>query len=76
MPMMLKQLVLTGSTLRARPTEEKSAIAKALLDNVWPLLENGSIAPVISTTFPLEEAGRAHKLMESNEHIGKIVLTL
>lgn len=76
MPMMLKQLVLTGSTLRARPTEEKARIAEALLDKVWPLLENGIIAPVISATFPLEEAARAHQLMESNEHIGKIVLTL
>ncbi len=76
MPMMLKQLVLAGSTLRARPTEEKASIAEALLDKVWPLLENGVIAPVISTTFPLEDAARAHQLMESNKHIGKIVLTL
>jgi len=76
MPMMIKQLVLTGSTLRARPTEEKARIAEALLDKVWPLLENGVIAPVISTTFPLAEAARAHQLMESNKHIGKIVLTL
>lgn len=75
-PMIFKQLVLTGSTLRTRPTEEKARIAEALLDKVWPLLENGVIAPVISTTFPLEEAVRAHQLMESNKHIGKIILTL
>ncbi|MEH6469257.1 MAG: NAD(P)H-quinone oxidoreductase [Porticoccus sp.] len=76
MPVMLKQLILTGSTLRPRSTEEKASIADALLDNVWPLLENGSIAPVMSAVFPLEEAARAHRLMESNKHIGKIVLTL
>ncbi|MEH6467391.1 MAG: NAD(P)H-quinone oxidoreductase [Porticoccus sp.] len=76
MPVMLKQLILTGSTLRTRPTEEKASIADALLANVWPLLENGSIAPVMSAVFPLEEAARAHQLMESNNHIGKIVLTL
>lgn len=76
MPVMLKQLVLTGSTLRSRPAEEKSSIAKTLLAKVWPLLENGTIKPVIDTTFPLEEADKAHRLMASNKHIGKIVLTL
>jgi len=75
MPVMLKQLVLTGSTLRSRPVEEKAVIARALLENVWPLLENGTIAPVISHTFPLHKAAEAHRLMESSEHIGKIVLT-
>jgi NADPH2:quinone reductase len=76
MAMMLKQLVLTGSTLRSRPIEEKSQIAKALLDNVWPLLENTSIAPLVSTTFSLDNAAHAHQLMESNQHMGKIVLTV
>ncbi|WP_461515676.1 NAD(P)H-quinone oxidoreductase [Porticoccus sp.] len=76
MPVMLKQLTLTGSTLRARPVAEKAAIARSLLDKVWPLLDNGIIAPVISTTFPLTQAADAHRLMESSEHIGKIVLTL
>jgi len=75
MPMMLKQLVLTGSTLRTRPTKEKATIAKALLANVWPLLENGTIAPEICATFPMADVANAHRLMESNEHIGKIVLT-
>lgn len=75
MPMMLKQLVLTGSTLRSRPVSEKAEIARSLLDKVWPLLDNGVIAPVIHRTFPLHRANEAHRLMESSEHIGKIVLT-
>jgi putative PIG3 family NAD(P)H quinone oxidoreductase len=76
MPIMLKQLVLTGSTLRARPVSEKAVIARSVLDKVWPLLEDGAIAPVINETFPLAQAAKAHQLMESSEHIGKIVLTL
>jgi len=76
MPVMLKQLVLTGSTLRSRPVEEKAKIAEALLDKVWPLFENREIDPLISATFPLEKAVDAHKLMESNQHMGKIVLTM
>ncbi|WP_438951992.1 NAD(P)H-quinone oxidoreductase [Porticoccus sp.] len=76
MPVMLNQLVLTGSTLRGRPVAEKAAIARSMLENVWPLLENGAIAPVINETFPLAQAAKAHQLMESSEHIGKIVLTL
>ncbi|MEZ5528890.1 MAG: NAD(P)H-quinone oxidoreductase [Porticoccaceae bacterium] len=74
MPMMLKQLVLTGSTLRSRPVAEKAIIAQSLLDKVWPLLDNGTLAPVINNTFPLARAADAHQLMESSEHIGKIVL--
>lgn len=82
MPVMLKQLVLTGSTLRSRPVEEKAQIAKTLLDKVWPLLENNdsirtkSIRPLVQTTFPLEKAADAHRLMESNQHMGKILLTV
>lgn len=79
MPVMLKELVLTGSTLRSRPVEEKALITKALLDNVWPLLDNSStvaIGPLISAIFPLEKASDAHRLMESNQHMGKIILTL
>ncbi|TNF05001.1 MAG: NAD(P)H-quinone oxidoreductase [Gammaproteobacteria bacterium] len=75
MPLMLKQLVLTGSTLRSRPVSEKAEIARSLLDKVWPLLDNGVIAPVIHRTFPLHRADEAHRLMESSEHTGKIVLT-
>jgi putative PIG3 family NAD(P)H quinone oxidoreductase len=76
MPMMLKRLTLTGSTLRARPVADKAAIATALRANVWPLLDQGTIKPVIHATFPLAAAAQAHALMESSAHIGKIVLTV
>jgi NADPH:quinone reductase len=71
---MAKRLVVTGSTLRPRPVEFKGAIAGALHDKVWPLLEQGKIKPVIFRTFPLDAASDAHRLLESGEHIGKIVL--
>jgi NADPH2:quinone reductase len=70
-----KRLVITGSTLRPRPIAFKAAIAQSLKDKVWPLLEKGAIKPVIHSTFPAAEAAKAHELMESNQHIGKIVLT-
>lgn len=70
-----RRLVITGSTLRPRPVAFKTAIAQALRDKVWPLLENGRVKPVIHSTFPAERAAEAHALMESNQHIGKIVLT-
>jgi NADPH2:quinone reductase len=70
-----KRLVITGSTLRPRPVEFKAAIAQALKAKVWPLLESGAIKPVIHSTFPVAQAAKAHELMESNQHIGKIVLT-
>ncbi|MRD47864.1 zinc-binding dehydrogenase [Caenimonas koreensis DSM 17982] len=70
-----KRLVITGSTLRPRPIEFKTAIAKSLKDKVWPLVERGAIKPVIHSTFPAADAAKAHELMESNQHIGKIVLT-
>ncbi|MBU6502709.1 MAG: NAD(P)H-quinone oxidoreductase [Burkholderiales bacterium] len=70
-----RRLTVTGSTLRARPVAFKTAIAKALRQHVWPLIENGSIKPVIHSTFAAQEAFRAHALMESNQHVGKIVLT-
>lgn len=73
-PMMMKRLTLTGSTLRARPVEEKAPIAQALLKKVWPLLEARKVEPVIHETFALSAASAAHRLMESNVHIGKIVL--
>ena len=74
-PIMQKRLVLTGSTLRPRPTAEKAAIAQALHQNVWPLIEKGQVQPVIYATFALKEASEAHQLMETSAHIGKIVLT-
>jgi NADPH:quinone reductase len=70
-----KRLVITGSTLRPRPVEFKAAIARSLRSKVWPLLENGVIKPVIHSVFPAAQAAKAHELMESNQHIGKIVLT-
>jgi len=70
-----RRLTITGSTLRARSVEEKGSIAAALRREVWPLLESGRVKPVVYRTFPLAEAAAAHCLMESSEHIGKIVLT-
>jgi len=69
-----RRLVVTGSTLRPRPVEFKGAIAARLREKVWPLVEAKKIRPVIYRTFPLAEAAKAHALMESGEHIGKIVL--
>jgi NADPH2:quinone reductase len=70
-----RRLHITGSTLRPRPVAFKAAIADKLKKNVWPLLEKKSIEPVIFKTFPAAQADKAHELMESNQHIGKIVLT-
>jgi putative PIG3 family NAD(P)H quinone oxidoreductase len=71
-----KRLTLTGSTLRSRTVEQKAAVADAVRQHVWPLLASGKVRPVIFATFPLAEASEAHRLMESSNHIGKIVLTL
>jgi putative PIG3 family NAD(P)H quinone oxidoreductase len=70
-----RRLTITGSTLRVRTVAEKGAIAAALYAEVWPLLEAGRVRPIVYTTFPLREAAAAHRLMESSEHVGKIVLT-
>lgn len=70
-----RRITITGSTLRPRPVAFKAAIAAALKQNVWPLIEAGKIKPVIFATFPAAEAAKAHALMESNQHVGKIVLT-
>lgn len=74
--LMLKRATLTGSTLRHRTVEQKGAIAAALRARVWPLLDAGTVRPLIHATFPLEEAAEAHRLIESSAHIGKIVLTV
>ena len=71
-----RRLTITGSTLRPRPVAEKGAIAAALAREVWPLLEAGTIKPIVFKTFPLAEAAAAHGLMETSEHVGKIVLTM
>lgn len=74
MPVMLKRLVLTGSTLRARDNAFKGEIATQLKTHVWPLMEAGKVAPVIDSVFPMDEANKAHALMESSTHMGKIML--
>lgn len=75
MPVLHRRLTLTGSTLRVRSVEEKGALARELEKHVWPLLEAGTVRPVVWRTFPLEHAVDAHRALESGEVIGKIVLT-
>jgi NADPH2:quinone reductase len=69
-----RRLTITGSTLRPRPVAFKAAIARSLRETVWPWLESGRVRPVIHQVFPAEQAAQAHALMESNQHIGKLVL--
>jgi putative PIG3 family NAD(P)H quinone oxidoreductase len=71
-----KRLTLTGSTLRARSVAQKAEVADAVHKHIWPLLSAGRVRPVIHATFPLAEAAEAHRLMETSNHIGKIVLTV
>jgi len=75
-PILHRRLTLTGSTLRPRSVEEKGAIAWALHGSVWPMLEHGTVRPVVHKTFSLAQAAEAHRLMESRAHVGKIVLTV
>ena len=72
--MLRKRLVITGSTLRPRPVAFKAAIAAALRDEVWPLLEKRRVQPVIQEVFPAEQASRAHAAMEEGSHVGKLML--
>ncbi|MCK9284904.1 MAG: NAD(P)H-quinone oxidoreductase [Rhodocyclaceae bacterium] len=72
--LLMRRLTVTGSSLRIRPVAFKGAIAAALKEKVWPLLESGAIRPVVHQVFPAAEAAAAHRLMESGAHIGKIVL--
>jgi len=72
--MMRKRAWITGSTLRPRTPDEKGEIALELLERVWPLLEQGTVSPVIHQTFPLADAAAAHRMMEAGTHIGKLVL--
>jgi NADPH2:quinone reductase len=76
LPIMLKRLTFTGSTLRPRSVEEKAVIAQALEKNVWPLLAAGKCKPIIYRTFPLNQAAEAHRELEKSEHTGKIILTV
>jgi NADPH:quinone reductase len=73
---MQKRLTISGSTLRSRSKADKRLIRDALLKNVWPKLISNDIRPVIDSVYPLNEAGEAHRRMESSAHIGKIVLSL
>ncbi|PPA76504.1 NAD(P)H-quinone oxidoreductase [Achromobacter spanius] len=73
---MRRRLTITGSTLRPRPIAFKGAIARALREQAWPLLEKGAIKPIVHATFPLAEASKAHAMMEGGENIGKIILTM
>ena len=73
---MRRRLTISGSTLRPRPVEFKGALAKSLREKIWPLIEAGRIKPEIYKSFPLEQAADAHRLMETSQHIGKLVLTL
>ncbi|MFZ2171028.1 MAG: NAD(P)H-quinone oxidoreductase [Methylococcaceae bacterium] len=76
LPVMLKRLTITGSTLRARDDAFKAEIAQKLHKNVWPLLAAGTIKPIIDSTFALGDAAKAHEFIESSQHIGKIILTV
>lgn len=76
LPVMLKRLVITGSTLRAREIAFKGAVAARLRERVWPFLASGAVKPVIDSTFPLIHAADAHSRLDSSSHIGKIVLTI
>jgi NADPH2:quinone reductase len=73
---MQRRLTVTGSTLRVRSVAEKGAIASALREHVWPLLETGAVQPIVYATFPLRDAAAAHRVMESGAHIGKLVLVV
>jgi NADPH:quinone reductase-like Zn-dependent oxidoreductase len=74
MPILVRRLTFTGSTLRPRTVEQKAAIAKALREHVWPLFESGQLRAFVHKTFPLADARAAHALMDSSAHLGKIVL--
>ncbi len=74
LPVLQRRLTITGSTLRSRSVDEKAAIARALEQHVWPLLEQGTVRPVVDRTFALADAAEAHRLMERSGHIGKLVL--
>ena len=74
MPVMIKRLTITGSTMRPRTVAEKTAIRDALAANIWPALARGELLPHLFARFPLAQATEAHRLMESSRHIGKIVL--
>ena len=71
---MRKRLTIAGSTLRARPKEQKAAIVEAVTEHVWPLIEDGKIIPVVYRELPIGQAAEAHRIMEASTHTGKILL--
>jgi putative NAD(P)H quinone oxidoreductase, PIG3 family len=75
-PVMMKRLTLTGSTLRSRCVEEKAGIARRVQEKVWPLFASGTIKPVVYSTYPLMDAAEAHRVLESNRVIGKLILVI
>lgn len=76
MPVMLKRLILTGSTLRARPVSEKARLASAIEATVWPWLKSGAVKPVIDSVHTLDDVANAHRRMDSGDHAGKILLSI
>jgi putative PIG3 family NAD(P)H quinone oxidoreductase len=76
MRVMLKRIVLTGSTLRSRPADEKARLAAAVEQTVWPWVASGAVQAQVQATFPLDQAAAAHQRLEAGDHVGKIVLTL
>ena len=76
MRVMLKRIVLTGSTLRARPADEKARLTAAIEATVWPWIVSGKVRPPLEATFPLDQAAQAHLHLEAGQHVGKVVLTV
>ncbi|MFC8303809.1 NAD(P)H-quinone oxidoreductase [Specibacter sp. NPDC057265] len=74
--LLTKRAAIIGTTLRARPTEEKSAIMEGVRDHVWPLVASGAVKPMVDRTFPLERVAAAHEYFDSGAHVGKVLLTL
>ncbi|MEU7868207.1 NAD(P)H-quinone oxidoreductase [Dactylosporangium sp. NPDC049140] len=74
--LLAKRALVAGTTLRARPAAEKAAIVRGVREEIWPLLDEGMIRPVIDRRFPIAEAAEAHRVLESNEHFGKLLLTV
>ncbi len=74
--LMAKRATVTGTTLRARPTEQKTAIVRAVRDDIWPLIEDGEVRPVIDRKLPATDVAEAHRIVTASDHIGKVLLTI
>jgi NADPH:quinone reductase-like Zn-dependent oxidoreductase len=72
--LLAKRLSVYGTTLRARPVDDKGAIVRSTVDNVWPLVSGGAVRPVVYAEVPMERAAEAHRMLDSGEHVGKILL--